>query len=170
MVLFGAKWVLLAGLLLIAAGLTWLVRVPVVGQYVVDILPAVLPIGAGMGLSFPPLMMLAMAGVQPADSGLASGLVNATAQAGGALGLAVLATLATDRTELLLASGVNTATALTGGYQFAFGLSATLVAVGVLLGALVLRSDGMSEPAGLLVDDPKSKVVGPAHAGDHSTH
>ncbi len=170
MVLFGAKWVLLAGLLLIAAGLAWLVRVPVAGQYVVDILPAVLPIGAGMGLSFPPLMMLAMAGVQPADSGLASGLVNATAQVGGALGLAVLATLATDRTELLLASGVNTATALTGGYQFAFGLSATLVAVGVLLGALVLRSDGMSEPAGLLVDDPESKVVGPALAGDHSTH
>jgi len=156
-VLFGAKGVLLAGLLLTVAGLAWLVRVPVAGQYMVDVLPAMLLMGVGIGLSFPPLMTLAMAGVQPADSGLASGLVNTSAQVGGALGLAVLATLATGRTEQLLASGANPGTALTSGYQFAFGLSAVLVAAAILVGALVLRSDGMSEPAVLLVQEPESE-------------
>jgi EmrB/QacA subfamily drug resistance transporter len=154
MVHFGAKRVLLAGLLLMVAGMAWLARVPVAGQYVVDILPAVLPIGAGMGLSFPPLMALAMVGVQPADAGLASGLANATGQVGGALGLAVLATLATGRTEQFLASGLNTATALTGGYQFAFGLSAALVAVGGLLGALVLRSSAPKASPSPATDAP----------------
>ena len=95
---FGPRAVLLPALLSIVAGLLLLARVPVDGNYVVDILPAMLLLGIGGGLTFPALMTLAMSGVAPEDSGLASGLVNTTQQVGGALGLAVLATVASEHT------------------------------------------------------------------------
>jgi hypothetical protein len=96
--------------------------------------------GTGAGLAFPALMTLAMADATPSDSGLASGLVNTTQQVGGALGLAVLATLATSRTNDLLAGGASSAAALTGGYHLAVGVGAGLVLAGIVAAATVLRS------------------------------
>jgi EmrB/QacA subfamily drug resistance transporter len=136
---FGARAVLLSGLALILAGLALLTRAPVDGGYVVDLLPTMLLLGIGAGLSFPALMMLAMSDATPNDSGLASGLVNTTAQVGGALGLAILATFATSRTGRLLADGQSTASALTGGYHLAFGIAAGLVVAAIVLAVTVLR-------------------------------
>src|SRR5262249_31727312 len=88
---FGARRSVLAGLALTAAGLVVFAQAPVQGDYVTHVLPAMVLIGAGAGVSFPSLMTLAMSGATPSDAGLASGLVNTAAQVGGALGLAVLA-------------------------------------------------------------------------------
>ena len=136
---FGEKATLLPGLGLIALGLLWFSRAPVDGAYLVDVLPAMLPIGVGAGLAFPAMMTLAMSGATRADAGLASGLVNTTQQVGGALGLAVLVTLSTGRTDDLLAGGESTATALTDGYQLAFAIAAGLVVVALGVAATVLR-------------------------------
>jgi len=94
----------------------------------------------GAGLSFPSLMTLAMSGATQSDSGLASGLVNTSLQVGGALGLAVLATLSTTRTENLLADGEATKEALTGGYHLAFIIAASLVALAVVIATTVLQA------------------------------
>src|SRR3954471_4308241 len=102
---FGARAVLVSGMVFVAAGLAWLTQVSVDGAYVVDVLPAMLLMGAGAGISFPALMTLAMSGATPEDSGLASGLVNTTQQVGGAIGISVLVTFATSRTDSLHAAG-----------------------------------------------------------------
>ncbi|HEX2507176.1 MAG TPA: DHA2 family efflux MFS transporter permease subunit [Miltoncostaeaceae bacterium] len=136
----GDRPVLLAGLPLIIAGLAFFARVPEAASYTTDILPAMLLMGAGAGLSFPSLMNLAMSGATPADAGLVSGLVNTTLQVGGALGLAVLATLASSRTEDLVADGEGSAAALTGGYSLAFIVAAALVGVALAVAATVIRS------------------------------
>jgi sugar phosphate permease len=109
------------------------------GDYVVDIVPAMVLIGLGAGVSFPALMTLAMSGATPQDAGLASGLVNATVQIGGAIGLAVLATLATDRTDGLRADGESVSAALNGGYHLAYLIGAVLVAVAVVAAITLLR-------------------------------
>ncbi|MFL5871370.1 MAG: DHA2 family efflux MFS transporter permease subunit [Solirubrobacterales bacterium] len=136
---FGPRATLIPGLALIAAGLALFSRVPVNGDYLADVLPVMVLLGTGAGLSFPSLMTLAMSGATPEDSGLASGLVNTTLQVGGALGLAVLATLATTRTESLVADGGSTASALTSGYHLAFIVAAALVAVAIGVAVSVLR-------------------------------
>ncbi len=138
---FGARRTLLPGLVLILAGLALFARAPVHGSYVTDVLPSMLLIGFGVGSAFPSLMTLAMSGATQEDAGLASGLVNTTVQVGGALGLAVLATLAATRTSHLLAHGTATASALTGGYRAAFVIAALLVAAAVVVAVTVLRSD-----------------------------
>jgi EmrB/QacA subfamily drug resistance transporter len=112
---FGAKATLLPGLVLVALALGWIARAPVGSSYLPDLLPSMLLLGVGAGLSFPSLMMLSMSGATVSDSGLASGLVNTTMQVGGALGLAVLATLSSARTGHLLAGGSSHPVALTGG-------------------------------------------------------
>jgi EmrB/QacA subfamily drug resistance transporter len=155
---FGGRAVLLPGLTLVAAGLALLTRVPLDGEYLIDVLPPMVLIGVGAGLSFPAVVTLAMSGATESDSGLASGLVNTTQQIGGALGLAVLATLATSHTEALRADGESAAAALTGGYQLAFAIAAGLVAVAVLLAATVLRNQ--AEPA--LVEVPEPAGAGAA--------
>jgi EmrB/QacA subfamily drug resistance transporter len=142
---FGARNVLVPGMALVAAGLAWLMRAPVDGSYVVDVLPAMLLLGTGAGASFPALMTLAMSGATASDSGLASGLVNTTMQVGGAVGIAVLATLATSRTDHLLAAGERSASALTGGYHLAFAISAGLVALGAVGAATVLQPEARSQ-------------------------
>src|ERR1700748_2043835 len=114
---FGPRNVLIPGLALIAAGLRLFARVPVDGHYLTDILPAGLLMGCGVGVSFAALMTLAMSDAAPSEAGLASGLVNTTAQVGGALGLAVLATLASTHTAALRVAGSSEAEALTGGYH-----------------------------------------------------
>ncbi len=137
---FGPRAVLLPGLALIAAGLAALGRVPAGGNYAVDVLPALLPIGVGFGLAMPSLATLAMSASTPRDSGIASGLFNTMQQVGGAFGLAVLSTLAASHTDSLLGGGTGTASALTAGYRLAFRVAAALVVVALLLAAALLRS------------------------------
>jgi hypothetical protein len=108
-------------------------------RYLVDVAPAMVLIGIGGGLGFPSLMGLAMSGATPSDSGLASGLVNTSVQVGGAIGLAVLATLATERPERLLANGETAAVALNSGFHLAYLIGAGLVGVAVVLAVTVLR-------------------------------
>jgi EmrB/QacA subfamily drug resistance transporter len=136
---FGARAVLLPSLAFLLAGLLLFARAPVDAGYVVDLLPTMVLFGIGAGMSFPALMTLAMSGASPSDAGLASGLVNTTQQVGGALGLAVLATLATSRTDDLLGQGEGTATALTGGYHLAFVVGAGLLAAAIIVAAAVLK-------------------------------
>jgi EmrB/QacA subfamily drug resistance transporter len=136
---FGPRAVLLPGLTLMMTGLTLLTRTPVDGSYVANVLPSMLLLGIGAGLSFPSLAQLAMAGATPADAGLRSGLLNTAQQVGGALGLAVLATLSTSRTGSLLAQGESTAPALTGGYHLAFGIGAVLLLSAITVAITVLR-------------------------------
>ena len=138
---YGAKTMLVPGLVLIALGLTLVARVPVDGVYVIDVLPSTLLIGAGVGVCFPALMTVAMSDTSPEDAGLASGLVNTSAQVGAALGLAVLATISATRTESLLADGAPVPAAMTGGYRLAFLIAAGLVVAAIAIAAAVLRPD-----------------------------
>ena len=138
---FGTRRTLLPGLVLIAAGLALFARVPVDGDYVTDVLPSTILLGAGIGTSFPALMTLAMSGATPSDAGLASGLVNTTVQVGAAVGLAVLATLSATRSKSLIENGEFTAAALTDGYQLAFLIGAALVVVAIVVAVTVLRAE-----------------------------
>jgi len=131
---FGPRAVLLPALGSMAAGLLLLSRVPVDGHYLSDLLPAMLLLGIGGGLSFPALMTLAMSSASPEDSGLASGLVNTTQQVGGALGLAILATVAENRT-----GNATSAAALVDGYGAAFTVAAGLVLAALAVAVVVLR-------------------------------
>src|SRR3954451_16716657 len=140
---FGPRNVLLPALASITAGLFLLSRVPVDGHYVSDLLPAMILLGIGGGLTFPALMTLAMSSAAPEDSGLASGLVNTTQQVGGALGLAILATVAENRT------GASTsAAALVGGYGAAFEVASAFVLAALVLAVVVLRPQRAQVPDG----------------------
>jgi EmrB/QacA subfamily drug resistance transporter len=136
---FGARETLLPGLGLVAAGLILFARAPQDATYWTDILPSMVLLGIGAGAAFPALMTMAMSGATEADSGLASGLVNTTQQVGGALGLAVLATLSTTHTKSLLASGHTNASALTSGYHLAFAIGAGLVVASLAVAYALLR-------------------------------
>jgi len=146
---FGAKATMIAGLVLIAAAQLLFARVPVDGSFVTDILPVTLLLGAGAGMAFPALMTLSMSGATPQDAGLASGLVNTTVQVGGALGLAVLATLSATRSDGLVASGHSNAVALTGGYHLAFLIGFALVVAAIVAAFAVLRSPAAAETPAL---------------------
>jgi EmrB/QacA subfamily drug resistance transporter len=128
---FGPRAVLIPGLVLMTLGLLLFTRVPVDGSYALDVLPVMIVLGTGAGLFFPSLTNLAMAGVEPHESGLASGLINTSLQVGGSIGLAVLAGLATTRSNHLLGTGSSTPAALTGGYHLAFLVGAGLVLLGL---------------------------------------
>jgi EmrB/QacA subfamily drug resistance transporter len=134
----GPRAALVGGLAAAAVGLLLFARAPVDGNWVIDVLPVMLLLGTGAGLAFPALMTLAMSGATQSDAGLASGLVNTTVQVGGAIGLAVLATVATAHTDSLLADGDSKAEALNSGYHLAFVIGAVLVtvAIGVALAVL----------------------------------
>jgi MFS family permease len=146
---FGAKATMIAGLVLIAAAQLLFARVPVDGSFVTDILPVTLLLGAGAGMAFPALMTLSMSGATPQDAGLASGLVNTTVQVGGALGLAVLATLSATRSDSLVASGHSNAVALTGGYHLAFLIGFALVVAAIVAAFALLRSPAAAETPAL---------------------
>lgn len=154
---FGERRVLLGGLTLIMAGLILFTRAPVDGRYLTDLLPTMLLLGVGAGVSFPMMMTLAMSGATESDAGLASGLVNTTAQVGGALGLAVLATLSTARTDSLRAAGEAAPQALTGGFHLAFGIGAGLVLLAIVLAATVLRP--VRAPADVSVEETELELV-----------
>ena len=139
---FGARATMLPGLGLIAAGLALFAMAPAAGGgYLSHIFPVTLLAGAGAGLCFPALMTLAMSSATPQDAGLASGLVNTTAQIGGALGLAVLATVSASRTSTLIAQHRPAAVALTDGYHLAFWIACGLVAAAAGVAAAVLRPE-----------------------------
>ncbi|MET0770308.1 MAG: DHA2 family efflux MFS transporter permease subunit [Solirubrobacteraceae bacterium] len=144
---FGAYRTLIPGVVLIGVGLAWFVRAPLEGTYVTDVLPTTLLLGIGAGLCFPALMTLAMSGATPEDAGLASGLVNTSAQVGGAIGLAVLATLSASRTESLAAAGRDAADAALGGYQLAFGIAAGFVLLALVVAVALLRPARAPQPA-----------------------
>ena len=137
---FGPRTTLIPGVCLVVVALLLFARTPVEGDYLTDLLPPFLLIGIGVGTSFPAIMTLAMSGATPEDAGLASGLVNTSMQVGGAVGLALLATLSTERTESLRESGENLASALTSGYHLAYLIGAALAAIAVAIAVFVLRS------------------------------
>lgn len=136
---FGIRGPAWLGLLLAAAGLALFARAPLDGSFVADVMPGMVLLGLGAGMAFNPVLLAAMGDVASDESGLASGLVNTAFMMGGALGLAVLASLADARTANLVRAGVTALPALNDGYQLAFGLGAALMAVAALVGALLLR-------------------------------
>jgi predicted MFS family arabinose efflux permease len=137
----GPRRMLIPGMVLVGLSLLALARTPVDGDYLADLLAPMLLIGVGIGISFPSLMTLAMSGATPEDAGLASGVVNTSAQVGGAIGLAVLATLAAERTDGLLSEGASHAAALNSGFHLAYLVGAGLVAVALAIAIFVLRSE-----------------------------
>jgi EmrB/QacA subfamily drug resistance transporter len=137
---FGPRTTLIPGVSLVVVALLLFARTPVDGNYLTDLLPPFLLIAIGVGTSFPSIMTLAMSGATPEDAGLASGFVNTSMQVGGAVGLAVLATLSTERSEALLADGESLASALNSGYHVAYLIGAALAAIAVAIAVFVLRA------------------------------
>ena len=152
---FGPRTTLIPGVCLVVVALLLFARTPVDGNYLTDLLPPFLLIGVGVGTSFPAIMTLAMSGATPEDAGLASGLVNTSMQVGGAIGLAVLATLSTERTNSLLDDGDSSASALTSGYHVAYLIGAGLAAIAVAIAVFVLRAD---PPAGGTMPAPPRRA------------
>jgi EmrB/QacA subfamily drug resistance transporter len=142
---FGARPLVVGGLALFMAGLAVFALAPVDGGYVSHVLPVMVLLGIGAGLCFPALMTLAMSSATPSDAGLASGMINTTAQVGGALGLAVLATLSAARSNELIGDGKSTAAALTGGYHLSFAIGAGLVVVAIAIAVTVLKPERQDE-------------------------
>jgi EmrB/QacA subfamily drug resistance transporter len=142
---FGIRPPLAVGLGLAAVGLVLFARAPVDGNFVVDVLPSMILLGLGAGMAFNPVLLAAMGDVEPQDAGLASGIVNTAFMMGGALGLAVLASLAASRTDTLASTGDNPLEALTGGYHAAFLVGALFAAGAAAIGALFLRPKAMPE-------------------------
>jgi EmrB/QacA subfamily drug resistance transporter len=137
---WGFRGPLAAGLLIAAAGLAWFARAPTDGQFFIDVLPGMTLLGIGAGIAFNPMLLAAMSDVRPDQSGLASGVMNTAFMMGGALGLAVLASIAASVTQGQLAAGAGTGAALNAGYQLAFALGAGCAALAALLGATFIRT------------------------------
>ncbi|MBO9664972.1 DHA2 family efflux MFS transporter permease subunit [Dokdonella sp.] len=148
---FGIRLPLASGLMFAAIGLALFARAPVHGDFVLDILPAMLLLGFGAGIAFNPVLLAAMNDVAPSESGLASGIVNTSFMMGGALGLAVLASLAASRSSALAAAGADPAFALNSGYRAAFLVGACFAGLAALIGAALLRA---SMPAAGAAESP----------------
>jgi hypothetical protein len=141
----GVKPILGAGLVLLGLGLAYLTQVSVGGTYFRDLFPAFLLLGVGAGFSFVPISIAALGGITDSEAGLASGLINTSRQIGGALGLALLATVATRRTDGLLADGTGRAAALTDGFSLAFWVGVAIAAVSLLATLLVVRRRDLAQ-------------------------
>jgi EmrB/QacA subfamily drug resistance transporter len=139
----GVKPVLLVGMVALTAGLLYFTQVSVEGSYLGDLLPGFLLVGVGIGFSFVPISIAALAGVQPAEAGLASGLFNTSQQIGGALGIAALSTIATSRTESAVSSGSAVPEALVDGFTAAFTGGVVVAALGIIAALVMIRSDEM---------------------------
>jgi EmrB/QacA subfamily drug resistance transporter len=155
---FGFRIPLTAGLLLAAAGLVLFARAPVDGKFVVDVLPSMILLAFGAGMAFNPMLLAAMSDVEPSESGLASGVVNTSFMMGGALGLAILASLAASRTSSLRASGDEALAALNGGYHVAFLVGAAFAAAAAAVGGLFLRTS-TAAAHGQIEADPASEAA-----------
>jgi EmrB/QacA subfamily drug resistance transporter len=153
---FGIRLPIMAGLLISSAGLALFAFSPVDGSFVAHVLPGMVLLGVGCGMALTPVMLAAMNDVAPAESGLASGVVNTAFMMGGALGLAVLASLAAARTAALLASGASSAAALTAGYHAAFAVAALFGLAAALVSALLPRAAGAAPETNLLAEEPSN--------------
>jgi EmrB/QacA subfamily drug resistance transporter len=138
---FGIKPPLIGGLALYLLALLLFARAPFDGNYFVDVLPAMLVLGIGGGITFNPILLAAMSGVQPTEAGLASGVVNTSFMFGGALGLAVLASAAASRTESLSSAGHGAIDALNGGYHLAFMIGAAFAVAAMVVAAVLIRAE-----------------------------
>jgi EmrB/QacA subfamily drug resistance transporter len=151
----GVKPVLVAGMAFLAAGVAYFTQVSVGGSYVADLLPGFLLISVGLGFSFVPISIAALAGVQPNEAGLASGLINTSQQIGGALGVAILSTIATTTTDDAVAAGDSVPVALTDGFEAAFIAGTAIALVGVLVSIFIVRREDLA---------PQEEVVEPQPA------
>jgi EmrB/QacA subfamily drug resistance transporter len=141
----GVKPVLTAGMTMLTAGLVYFTQVSVGGSYLGDLLPGFLLIGFGIGFSFVPISIAALAGVQPAEAGLASGLINTSQQIGGALGIAALSTIATSQTSDAVASGAALPVALVDGFTAAFVAGVIIAGLGIVAALTLIRRDELEQ-------------------------
>jgi EmrB/QacA subfamily drug resistance transporter len=139
----GVKPVLVAGMTALSAGLLYFTQVSVGGSYVGDLLPGFLLVAVGLGFSFVPISIAALAGVHPSEAGLASGLINTSQQIGGALGIAALSAIATSTTDDRIGSGSAVSSALTDGFRSAFVGAAAIALVGVLIALFAVRREDL---------------------------
>jgi EmrB/QacA subfamily drug resistance transporter len=142
----GVKPVIVAGMAFLTGGLVYFTQVSVGGSYVGDLLPGFLMIAVGLGFSFVPISIAALAGVQSSEAGLASGLFNTSQQIGGALGIAALSAIATSTTENGVATGTAVPQALTDGFEAAFIWGGIIAAVGILVGLVLVRQSDLEAP------------------------
>jgi EmrB/QacA subfamily drug resistance transporter len=143
----GVKPVLVTGMAALTGGLVYFTQVSVDGSYLTDLLPGFLLVGVGLGFSFVPISIAALAGIRPAEAGLASGLFNTSQQIGGALGIALLSTIASTRTSDALAAGTALPSALVHGFTGAFVVGAGIAAIGVLAALTLIRRDELVSTA-----------------------
>ena len=141
----GVKPVLVVGMTMLTAGLGYFTQVSVGGSYLGDLLPGFLLIGVGLGFSFVPISIAALAGIQPAEAGLASGLLNTSQQIGGALGIAALSTIATSQTSDAVAAGTELPVALVDGFTTAFLAGVVIAAMGILAALTLIRRDELEQ-------------------------
>jgi EmrB/QacA subfamily drug resistance transporter len=167
---YGPLTVLIPALIAIGLGTLWFSRTPVDGHFLTDVLPAMILIGAGAGLGFPALTTLAMSGATPQDAGLASGLVNTSTQVGGAVGLAVLATIAAEHTAGQLLAGNPPAEALNAGFHTAYLVGTALVAAAIGLALAMLRppktTAAVPDCSWPCSGPPRTMATVQQHAGD----
>jgi EmrB/QacA subfamily drug resistance transporter len=142
----GVKPALTFGMTCLLAGLLYFTQISVGGSYLVDLLPGFLLIGVGLGFAFVPVSIAALAGVRPVEAGLASGLINTSQQIGGALGVAIMTTVATNKTSDLLANGAEQLQAFTEGYSRAFWAGAVFAAISLATTLVVIREEELEEP------------------------
>jgi EmrB/QacA subfamily drug resistance transporter len=141
----GVKPVLVTGMVSLTAGLVYFTQVSVGGSYLGDLLPGFLLVAVGIGFAFVPISIAALAGIQPAEAGLASGLINTSQQIGGALGIAALSTIATSRTADAVAGGASQASALVTGFQGAFIAGVIIAALGIAASLTLIRRDELEQ-------------------------
>ncbi len=145
----GVKVALTIGMALLGAGLLYFTQISVNGTYVGDLLPGFLLVGVGLGFSFVPVSIAALAGVQPSEAGLASGLINTSQQIGGALGVAILTTVAVTHAENRIADGVDTRVAFTSGYALAFWVGLLFAFISLVATFVMLRGKDLAVPDGV---------------------
>jgi EmrB/QacA subfamily drug resistance transporter len=150
----GVKPVLVAGMTALAIGVAYFTQISVGGSYVEDLLPGFLTIGFGLGFSFVPISIAALAGIEPAEAGLASGLINTSQQIGGALGIATLSTIASTRTGDALAAGSSHADALVTGFHAAFWGAVVVAVIGVIASITLIRRDELEQGAEIVESEP----------------
>jgi len=156
----GVKPVLVAGMTALTGGLVYFTQVSVGGSYLADLLPGFLLVGFGIGFAYVPISIAALAGIQPAEAGLASGLINTSQQIGGALGIAALSTIATTRTADKIAAGAAQPSALVDGFQTAFLVGAGIAAAGIIAAATLIRRDELAQaPASEVEAEPALELA-----------